>query len=454
MKILIVDDEHLTLKTIQRLLRRRGLRNCDLCDNGAEAISMLKKKQYDVVILDIIMPEVDGLRVLEVAAPMNPQTEFIVLTALDEVTHAVRAIKLGAYDYLVKPLDNERLLLTIERAYERKGMKAGLGATLGRDLDVPECFHDVVTRSTRMKELLVYAQVMAHSGNPILISGESGTGKELVVRGIHRASLYSKGPFVPVNMAAIPESLFESHFFGHVKGTFTGAEKDHVGYFEQAHGGTLFLDEVGELPLNLQPKLLRVLEDKTFTRLGDTKPTQVDIRIVSSTNRDLEKACREHAFRIDLLFRLKSAHIALPPLRDRTGDILLLANHFLSQVSREMGRESKGFSPEAMRILNSKQYPGNVRELFHLVTNAAIMARGEVIQPFHLSAEDTALKSFSRTLCSLRENEDAHVIYVLNQTGGNRKETARILGVSVRQIQRKVAALREDPRWRELLGDI
>ena len=305
-----------------------------------------------------------------------------------------------------------------------------------------------------MKELFNYIEVMAGSDNPILIYGESGTGKELIARGIHRASRYAQGPFIPVNMSSIPESLFESHFFGHARGAFTGANTDYIGYFEQADGGTLFLDEVGDLPLHLQPKLLRVLEDKTFSRLGDNGSLRVDVRIVSASNKNLDRECRENRFRSDLLFRLKSAFIPLPPLRERSGDIPLLAGHFIGEAAKKAGKPEMRLSPEAARELMSRPFPGNVRELAQIVTNAALVAAGRVILPDHLGVHDPEPEAHSRTACSLKENEEAHVVYVLEQTGGDRREACRVLGLSLRQLQRKLALLRTHPKWGEVIGDM
>ena len=448
MKILIVDDEPIALKSLKRLLHRRGIENCDLSDNGKEALRLLEKNRYDVVLLDIVMPGTDGLQVLEAAAPVSPDTEFIMLTALDDTGHAVRATKLGAYDYLVKPVDNDRLLLTIERAYERKALKAGLGASLcgGKDRHPSQHFAAFITQSPRMRELFAYIEMMAASDIPILICGESGTGKELVARGIHRASRYAAGPFVPVNMSSIPDALFESHFFGHTRGAYTGAAADYAGYFEQADGGTLFLDEVGDLPLHLQPKLLRVLEDKTFNRLGDNRPLHVDVRIVSASNKNLDAECRANRFRSDLLFRLKSAFIPLPPLRERPADIPLLADHFIREIAKKMGKPEMRLSPEAARALTAGGYPGNVRELLQMVTNAVIVAEGSVIHPGHLPLGSAGEAAETRGLSSLRENEEAHILYVLKQTEGDRKEACRILGLSLRQLQRKIAALKTHPR--------
>lgn len=449
-----MDDEPIALKSLKRLLHRRGIEACDLSESGEEALRLLEKNRYDVVLLDIVMPGVDGLQVLEAAAAAHPDTEFIMLTAVDDTSHAVRATKLGAYDYLVKPVDNDRLLLTIERAYEHKGLKAGIGAALcdGQTRPLSKHFDDFITQSSRMRELFAYIEVMAASDIPILICGESGTGKELVARGIHRASRYAAGPFVPVNMSSIPDTLFESHFFGHTRGAFTGAA-DYIGYFEQANGGTLFLDEVGDLPLHLQPKLLRVLEDKIFTRIGESRSVQVDVRIVSASNKNLDAECRANHFRSDLLFRLKSAFISLPPLRERPSDIPILAEHFVKEIAGKMGKTAMRLSPEAVRELARGSYPGNARELLQLVTNAVIVAEGSVIHPHHFPLAGPGEAADVRTLSSLKENEDAHVVYVLRQTEGDRNAAARILDVSLRQLQRKIASLRSDPKWRGLLLD-
>jgi two-component system, NtrC family, response regulator HydG len=445
MRILIVDDEALSLTSVQRILKWRGIRNVEVCDNGKEAIKRIKEKDFDIVLLDLLMPEVDGMQVLENTKPFRPQTEFIILTAVDDIPSTVKAIRLGAYDYLVKPVDNELLFLSIERAYERKGLLAGLSANGFYDLsDIPAAFSDTITQNLQMKALISYARVMARSGNPIMITGESGTGKELMARGIHRAGPAPSGPFIAVNVSAIPATMFESQFFGHTKGAFTGAEKSHQGFFEQADGGTLFLDEIGEFPISLQSKLLRVLEEKTFTPLGGSKAIQVDVRLISATNIKIDQACQEGKFRIDLLYRLKSAYICLPPLRERGNDIPLLAANFLQRSCLRHKKDITGFSPEAMDLLRSRDYPGNIRELSQIVENAVILAEPPVILPMHLGEDAAASLSSlsSRRLCTLKENYDAHLEFVLNHTGGNRRETARILGITLRQLQRKLAEMK------------
>ena len=302
-----------------------------------------------------------------------------------EDVHVWVCLPLRSYDYLVKPVDNELLFLSIERAYERKGLLAGLSINAGCDAeDIPTAFADTITRDKQVKALISYAQVMARSGNPMMITGESGTGKELMARGIHRAGPAPAGPFVAVNVSAIPATMFESQFFGHAKGAFTGAESAHCGFFEQADGGTLFLDEIGELPIGLQAKLLRVLEEKTFTPLGAKIPVRVDFRLVSATNTNLDAACQEGKFRIDLMYRLKSAYVCLPPLRQRRGDIALLAGHFLQKACLRHSKNIEGFSTEAMNLLIQKDYPGNIRELAQMVENAVLLAEGSVILSMHL----------------------------------------------------------------------
>ncbi|MCX7635296.1 MAG: sigma 54-interacting transcriptional regulator, partial [Syntrophales bacterium] len=289
---------------------------------------------------------------------------------------------------------------------------------------------------------------------PVWLQGESGTGKELFARGIHRAGPTPEGPFVAVNVSAIPSTMFETQFFGHVRGAFTGAEANYRGFFEQAHGGSLFLDEIGELPYGLQSKLLRVLEDKSFTPLGGNKSISVDVRVISATNMDLDKACQEGRFRLDLLYRLKSIHIHLPPLREREGDIPLLAVHFLREAAAKHGRPIEDFSPEAMDVLIRGHYPGNVRELAQVVENAVLIAESSLILPHHLQVRPAKPSLFTRRLCSLRENDEVHVAYVLMQCQGDRRKTAKILGITVRQLQRKLAKMRRDPVWREALVDL
>ncbi len=455
MKILVVDDEQVALTSIRRAFKHRGYKQVDICDNGKDAIDLIKTKEYDIVLLDLLMPGMGGMEVLISSKPYRPETEFIMLTAVDDVSVAVSAVKNGAYDYLVKSVDSDRLFLSVERAYEHKGLLAGLAGNLAhKNKKVPEIFSEIITQSPRMIELLSYAQVMAKSGNPVIITGESGTGKELLARGIHRGGPCPDGPFVPVNVSSIPESLFESQFFGHVKGSFTGAQKDYPGFFRQAHGGTLFLDEIGELPFNLQAKLLRVLEDKTVTPIGETRPSTVSVRIVSATNQDLNKGCRDKTFRLDLFYRLKSADIHLPPLREREGDIPLLANHFLTKACQRHQKVIKGFHPGAIQILLQRDYPGNIRELAQVVENAVLFTETDEIHPQTIGGVPKTTDIFERQLCTFKEDADIQLVYVLKKCNGDRRAAANILGVSLRQVQRRLADLKKQPQWEKIASDI
>lgn len=446
MRILVVDDEEVARHSVRRLLQRRGFADVDLCAEGGAALAALQAKDYDVVLLDLLMPGMDGLEVLAAAKPQAPATEFVLVTAVDDVPQAVRALRLGAYDYLVKPVDNARLVFTLERALERRGLRAGQagqGGGAGRPLGIPPAFANFLTAAPRMREILAYAEVMARSGLAVLVTGESGTGKELLAHGIHRASGAGTGPLVAVNVAAIPESLFDSQFFGHLKGSFTGAVEDRAGFFEQADGGSLFLDEIGELPMALQAKLLRAIEERRVTRIGGRAPVPFRAQIISATNQDLEAACRAGRFRSDLLYRLRGAHVHLPPLRERRADIPLLLRHLWDEACSRLGKADLA-PPEAWvgRLLR-QDFPGNVRELRQAVEQAAALvgtaAEAWLSAPAGGSASPAA---GGGTLCSLKESDARHLRFVLEETGGNRRAAARILGITPRQLYRRLAKLR------------
>ncbi len=458
MKILIVDDEQMALTSVKRVLKHRGIRDVDTCDNGRTAIELINKNNYDIVLLDLLMPETDGLQVLEATRASNPRTEFILLTAVDDMKIAIKAIRLGAYDYLVKPAENERLLLSIHHAYERAAMRAGIS---GRSREAPKAachpaFAANITQSLRMQELIYYAEKMATTDTPILITGESGTGKELMAQAIHKASNYADGPFIAVNVCSIAESMFESQFFGYKQGAFTGASRDFPGFFEQANGGTLFLDEIGDLSLQLQAKLLRVLEEKLIFRLGDPKAIAVNVRILSATNSDLNQACQEKKFRLDLMYRLKAAHIHLPPLHERPTDIPLLSVHYLGVANKRHNRDIHDFTTNTMDILKHRKYPGNIRELAQLIDSAVLHADTESVQLRDIGCDTlpSAVSPYIRSRCSLKEDSDMHILYILSETGGDRKKAAAILGVTVRQVQRKLVEIKKNPQLRDILGDI
>jgi DNA-binding NtrC family response regulator len=456
MKILVVDDEQIALTSIRRLLKLRGYRDIILCNTGEEAIIRLTEEDFDVVLLDIILGDVDGMTVLEKTKPLNPGTEFILITAIDDVTTAVKAVRLGAFDYLVKPVNNDKLLLSIERAFERKGLRTWVASAgdNSKKLDIPAAFADSKTTNTRLQELLIYANSISQADISVLITGESGTGKELLAKGIHRASLRAAGPFVAVNVSAVPDTLFESQFFGFYKGAFTGADKSHAGFLEQAQGGTLFLDEIGELPLHLQVKLLRVLEEKVVDKLGGTQPIKLDFRLISATNKDLKRSCQEGTFRTDLLYRLSTVQVSMPPLRQRTGDIAYLAEYFFQETNKKHKKDIKGIGHEALTALASNHFPGNIRELMSIIEKAVLVTKGPLIVAQDLGLEERPPSLASRSLCSVKENDDIHFVYVITQFNGDRKQTAATLGVSVRHVQRKLKELKENPQWHHLLSGI
>jgi DNA-binding NtrC family response regulator len=445
MKLLIVDDEPEILLSLKRTLKYKGIGSVTTCDQGLKALSLIQKENFDVVLLDIVMPEMDGLEILESAKPQRPHTEFIIISGVDQIDTAVRAVHLGAYDYLVKPLDPTRLLLSIERAYERRALSMGFSemSTAESCLELPEAFSPIRTESPKMCSLVRYADLMARSGKPILLTGESGTGKEVFARSIHRAGPWAKGPFVPVNVSSVPASLFESQFFGHAKGAFTGALTASTGYFESADGGTLLLDEIGELSAALQTKLLRVLEEDQVTRLGETRPRKLDVQIISSTNKDLGNACNSGEFRYDLYFRLSSAKIHIPPLRQRVADIPLLAHHFLREANEKYGKAVSAISTEALDLLSRKPYPGNVRQLKQMMENAVLTAASGTLTVHHFGGMGAADAIAAARVLTLKQNEDAHIRHVLDLAKGDRKEAAGMLGISLRHLYRKLAAIKQ-----------
>lgn len=441
MRILIVDDEIEALISLKRLLKRAGFNNVDTTEFGKKAVELIKANEYDVVLLDLLLPDLHGQEILEATKPYRPETEFIILSAVDELQSAVTAVRSGAYDYLVKPTEPERIILSIERAFERKGLKRSLKVSqnIEQEIGISDVFSEIITQSRKMKEVLSYTEVMTQSGNPILITGESGTGKELLARAIHKLGSNAAGPFLPVNVASVPESLFESQFFGHTTGAFTGA-KEFEGYFKLANGGTLFLDEIGELPLNQQVKFLRVLEDKQVTSIGETSPKPVNVRIVSATNIDIDEACKNGKFRMDLLYRLKSAHVHLPPLRERKGDIELLTNVFIEKFSKLHNKVISSTHPEVFNVLPQRTFKGNIRELSQIIENAVLLSSGNQLTPKDIGAEYFA-DEVDDKLLSLKENTKLHINKVLEFTKGDKRKASEILGVSLRQVQRLVKDL-------------
>ncbi len=453
--ILIVDDERVFLRSAARALRLEGYADVTTEQDARLVEALLEGKDFDIALLDVNMPHVDGLALLRLIKERSPGTECIMLTAQKEIELVIQAFRLGAYDWQLKPLRPALLVRTIERALEHKRLLHALllrsDHAKGRVLSHPEAFADMATQDPGLLRVLNEAELHAPSAIPVLITGETGVGKELLARGIHRASRRSSGPFVAVNMLAISSSLFESEFFGHVRGAFTGAQGSRPGYLGRARGGTLFLDEIGDLPMEIQGKLLRILQEDEYVPVGKSEPVRADVRIVAATNQDLEARVEEGAFRSDLLYRLRYACLHLPPLRERRSDIGLLAAHFVKDSARPNAR----ISPEAQACLEAHDWPGNVRELQGTVGAAANLAVRGTIEPDLLRlpgpkrapvGEAVSPQSAPDTVEvePLAAVERRHILATLEAMGGNKTRTAQVLGIGLQTLHRRLARYRED----------
>ncbi|MDX1395877.1 MAG: sigma-54 dependent transcriptional regulator [Gemmatimonadota bacterium] len=438
--MLVEDDRDLRAFLIEVLTgagyETRGFATAD------EALRALKEGvEADVVVTDLIMPGKRGQELLEDLRKSWPELNVIVITAFGSLDSAVDLIRKGAYDYLAKPIKPDLLVLAVERALEENRLRREV-ARLRRAPLAP--IPGFVAASRTMEGVFELIRRGAPAKHPILVTGESGTGKELAARSVH--ALSGRDPFVPVNCGALPENLLESELFGHEKGAFTGADRSRRGLFEAADGGTLFLDEIGDLPLALQPKLLRVLEDGEVRRVGATSSVKVDVRLISATNKDLEEEVAAGRFREDILWRIDVFPIRLPPLRERRADIPLIAEHLLGELAREAGAvESPRFSPDAMALLTAYAWPGNVRELRNAIGRAVTLATGGDIAPDHLpekirrdaGAAAIVTGAADRHL-SLRELERVYVLEVLERAGGNRSRAAELLGLDRKTLYRKL----------------
>jgi two-component system, NtrC family, response regulator AtoC len=434
-RILVVDDEEIVRESLAGWLEKDGY-TVGLAPDGPSAVEKLAREPWAILLLDMKMPGMDGLQVLEHTRTLQPPPTVVIMTAYATVETAVRAIKLGAYDYLVKPFDPEELSLMIQKIVRQDELvreNEALRKALKRDYR----FRDLISKNAAMQTVFDLARTAARSQSTILVLGESGTGKELLARAIHAESPRRRGPFVAVSCAALTETLLESELFGHERGAFTGASARRRGTFEAAQGGTIFLDEIGDISPKLQVDLLRVLETRQFCRVGGNETISVDVRIVAATNRDLERAVAEGRFRDDLFYRLNVIPITLPPLRDRREDIPLLVEHFLERMSAELGRKVDGVSRDAMAMLMSHPFPGNVRELRNLVERATVCASGPILQvaDFGLGPAAAAAPDAG---ASLEEVERRHIVAVLEQTGGNVSQSARILDIDRVTLYNKI----------------
>jgi two-component system response regulator HydG len=448
-KILVVDDDNAHRTMLRTLIGGWGY-NIDQTDDGAGAIAKVQEQSYDLILMDVRMVKVSGLEALQQIKSYNPAIPIIIMTAYSSVETAVEALKKGAHDYLTKPLDFDKLRVTIERAMEHTRLKEEnrqLKESLGRHFDR----QNIIGHSPAMLNLLEIVAQVAPSEATVLITGESGTGKELIAGAIHFNSHRKNGPFVKLNCAAITETLMESELFGHEKGAFTGAERRKEGRFYQAHGGSLFLDEVSEMSLTMQVKLLRVLQEREFTRVGGESTIQVDVRLMAATNKNLPELIGRGAFREDLYYRLNVVGLEIPPLKMRREDIPLLAQHFLGVFAARNRKKIKGYTPQAMDHLIRYDWPGNVRELMNAVERAVVLSQADF-----LTENDFTIIAGSDAVCSgpgrdragipldgaapLEEVEKATILNTLEVTGGNKSEAARRLGITRKTLHKKLKA--------------
>ncbi|MFZ7124605.1 MAG: sigma-54-dependent transcriptional regulator [Desulfobacterales bacterium] len=447
-RILLVDDDRDFMEVLSIHLKRGGFTDVHSIDNPLDAAAIFDEGEiFDIAVIDLTMPEMDGMELLEIIKNTSPNTECIVVTAINEARVSVKCLKKGAYDYLVKPVSEEDLLLSVNRALERKRLLDILDMDkrdVLPELHHKEAFSPIITRSRKLIRILKEAELHAASPFPVLITGESGTGKELLARAIHMASPRSQASFTPVNMAAINSNLFDSEFFGHIKGAFTGADADRIGYLEHTHGGTLFLDEIGILPLELQGKLLRVLQNGEYVKVGASTPKKADVRVVAATNEDLDQLIARRQFRKDLYYRIRGGWLHLPPLRERREDIPLLIRHFIAKTTGKP--EAVDIEVDALNVLMDYDYPGNVRELESVVQSALNLARGSVISlrclqdhlRRHKSPPKAACRIETGGLEPLERVEKCHILRVYELTGGNKSQSAKILGIGLNTLRRKL----------------
>jgi two-component system, NtrC family, response regulator HydG len=440
--ILIVDDDNAHRTMLRTLLKGWGY-SVDEADDGSTAVEKVKEGPYDLILMDVRMIRVSGLEALVEIKSINPAIPVIIMTAYSSVESAVGALKSGAYDYLTKPLDFDELKIAMSRAMEHTRLKEE-NRLLKEDLGRLEN-HDIIGRSRAMLALMETVARVAPTEATVLITGESGAGKEVIAGAIHSNSLRRQGPFIKLNCAAITETLLESELFGHEKGSFTGAYRRKEGSFRQAHGGSLFLDEVSEMSLAMQAKLLRVLQEKEFTRVGAEEVIHVDVRVIAATNKKLLKEIETKRFREDLYYRLNVVALDVPPLRERKEDIPLLAQHFLKIFSEKNQKAVKVFTPRAMDRLIKYSWPGNVRELMNAVERGVVLARTEYIDepyiPFIREGREDPAESALKEITShmpLEEIEKTTILNTLESANGNKSEAARRLGITRRTLHKKL----------------
>ena len=439
-KILVVDDEAPVREMIKKGLSLMGGFSVEVAQNGAEAIEKIEKDVFDLVLTDLMMPEMNGLELLKTVKGTRPEVMVIMMTAYGSIETAVEAMKIGANDYITKPIDLNELLIHISKV-QKESLLLRENLLLRMEVRKKFEFNNIIGKSKKMQEVFSLIEKVAPGSSTVMIYGGSGTGKELVAKAIHYNSSRTDRPFIPFNCGAIPETLVESELFGHTKGAFTGAIQAKKGLFEEANGGTLFLDEISTILPSVQVKLLRVLQEKELMRVGSTERTKIDVRMIAATNVDLEAAMKNGKFREDLFYRLYVFPISLPDLKERKEDIPLLAYHFLDRYSKEAKKEIKGISKQAMKLLLEYHWPGNVRELENTIERAVIMTDQDTLVPNDLPKD--LMEGFSEMIKrgvkdrkSLDDIKSEYIKEILKEVGGNKRIASEILNVNPRTLYR------------------
>lgn len=444
-RILVVDDDPEMCRLLSEFLQGEGFHVSSTGDS-LEASNLIQREEFDLLITDLKMKGLKGLDLLEEVQRVAPLTPVIIITAFGTIESAIKAMKMGAYDYITKPFQMDELLLTLRKALETRYLKKEV-IRLRKEVESRYQFHQIIGKSSSMQKIYDLIERISDTSINVLITGESGTGKELVAKAIHYNGVRKEGPFIAVNCAAIPETLLESELFGYKKGAFTDAKSDKKGLLFEAHEGTLFLDEVTEMPLPLQAKLLRVIETREVRPLGDTRSYPIDVRVISTSNRDIESLIQQGRFREDLYYRLKVIDIEMPPLRERKEDIPLLIQTFIERFNTELKKDISGVSEEVMKILLNYSWPGNVRELENVIQRAVTLSHSGKILPedlpkaLHQKTEERFFEKAIEVKYTLDQLEKEYIRRVLLETGGNKSKAAEILGLDRKTLYRKLQEL-------------
>ena len=437
--VLIIDDEAVIRNSVTRALSDRGI-NSVAVSSGLEALDIVRERQFDLALLDIKMPDMDGLSVLKEIKAVNPAMNVVMITGYPTIDTAVNCIKLGAADYLVKPFQLHDLEASLKKIDYQKEAASSVDMETGLNISTFQDF--IIGKSRAMKSLFEKVLKVAPTDSTVLITGESGTGKELIAKAIHAYSERMKNEFVAVDCSSLVETLLESELFGHVKGSFTGAYQTKHGLFELANNGTFFFDEISNLSPKIQAKLLRVIQEREFMKVGDQKKIRLDIRIISASNRDLRDSIKDGTFREDLYYRLSVVPLRIPPLRNRREDIPLLIDHFLKKYSKRVKRNVPEISPEAMDILIEHNWPGNVRELEHTIERILILEEGDIIRtrdlPSFISQRQIDFQMFTEDVLTLEELEKKYIRFILKKTKGRKTEAAKLLGINRKTLGLKI----------------